>query len=163
MRVADSAPADAERFMRIALQSAERGMAAGGPPVGACLVRDGAVLVAGHNSVIADVDITAHAEIVVIREACRQERSLSLKETSLFVTVEPCPMCLSACHYAGVGEICFAASIDSFNAVTGNELCVSADQLFPADGAPSVSGGVLAAEAERLIDQWRALRQGRPA
>ena len=60
--------------MRVALEMAERGMAAGGPPVGACLVCADELLSRGHNSVIGELDITAHAEIVVIREACRKLR-----------------------------------------------------------------------------------------
>jgi tRNA(Arg) A34 adenosine deaminase TadA len=163
MRVADSAAADAERFMGIALQSAERGMAAGGPPVGACLIRDGTVIAAGQNAVISELDVTAHAEIVVIREACRQARSLSLENTTLFVTIEPCPMCVAACHYAGIGEIIYGASIQALHAVTGDELCVAAEQLLAPHSSLKLSGGLLAADAEVLIKQWQSLRQGRRA
>ena len=161
MGVADPAAADAERFMRIALQLAERGMAAGGPPVGASLVRDGELITAGHNAVISELDVTAHAEIVVIRAACRELRSLSLANTTLFVTIEPCPMCIAACHYAGIGEIIYGASIETLHAVTGTELCVDAELLIAPDRHLKLSGGLLATEAGKLIEQWQSLRQGR--
>ena len=130
---AETASALRERFMRIALQMAERGMAAGGPPVGACIVRGGEVVAAGHNSVIGELDATAHAEIVVIRLACRELRLLSLTGCELYVTVEPCPMCLSACHYAAVEAIHFGASITAMQAITGSELCADHQALFAAN------------------------------
>jgi tRNA(Arg) A34 adenosine deaminase TadA len=158
---ADSASAARKRFMRIALKMAERGMAAGGPPVGACLVRAGEVVVAAHNSVIGELDVTAHAEITVIRQACRELRSLSLDGCSLYVTVEPCPMCMAACFYAGIQEIVFGAPISAMQALTASELCVSADELFAdkgtADRAPQISGGVLKADCLALLANWQPL------
>ena len=69
--------------------------------MGACLVKEGQVIARAHNAVIADLDITAHAEICVLREACREQRTLSLVDCILYVTVEPCAMCLAASFYAG--------------------------------------------------------------
>jgi guanine deaminase len=147
--------------MHIALQMAERGMAAGGPPVGACLVRAGEVVVAAHNSVIGELDVTAHAEITVIRQACRELRSLSLDGCSLYVTVEPCPMCMAACFYAGIQEIVFGAPISAMQAKTAAELCVAAEELFAdktaADRAPQISGGVLEADCLALLANWQPL------
>ena len=157
MRVADSAAADAERFMGIALQSAERGMAAGGPPVGACLVRDGEVIVAAHNAVISELDVTAHAEISLIRQACQKLRVLSLEGCSLYVTVEPCLMCLSACFYAGIQEIVFGAPISAMQALTESELCMDVGELYPAE----ISGGVLEADSLALLANWQPLAGGK--
>jgi tRNA(Arg) A34 adenosine deaminase TadA len=141
--------------MRIALNMAERGMAAGGPPVGACLVRGTDIVVSAHNSVVGDLDITAHAEIVVIRSACAELRALSLHDCALYVSVEPCPMCLAASRYAGIREIVFGASLGDMQAITANELCVSAEQLFAADEqAPVLCGGVLADESRALLRNW---------
>lgn len=156
--VANSAAADAERYMRFALQMAERGMAAGGPPVGACLVRDGDVLVSAHNCVVGELDITAHAEITVIRQACRELQTLSLSGSVLYVTVEPCAMCLAASHYAGIAEIVFGAPIAAMQAITNDELSVPAEELLGDAASLSVSGGVLSAECQALLDQWRPLR-----
>ncbi len=153
--VANSAAADAERYMRFALQMAERGMAAGGPPVGACLVRDGEVLVSAHNCVVGELDITAHAEITVIRRACRDLNTLSLAGGVLYTTVEPCAMCLAASHYAGISEIVFGAPIDAMHAITQDELCVDPNELLGGTASLVMSGGVLVAECQALLDQWR--------
>jgi guanine deaminase len=152
---AEPAAALREQFMRQALAVAERGMAAGGPPVGACLVSGGELVASGHNSVIGELDVTAHAEIVVIREACRALRTLELPGCALYVTVEPCPMCLSACHYAGISEIYFGASIEAMHAITRTELCVAPAELFAGRAdQPTIVGGVLATECQALLDRW---------
>jgi len=158
---ADSASASREQFMRVALSMAERGMASGGPPVGACLVHEGAVVAKSHNAVIGELDITAHAEIVAIREACRALRSLSLGDCSLFVTVQPCPMCLSACYYAGISEIIYGTSIEAMQAITHSELCVSPSELFAGRAAqPMITGGVLADECQALLTRWGVSKGG---
>ena len=139
--------------MRIALQMAERGMAAGGPPVGACLVRDGEVIASAHNSVISELDVTAHAEISLIRQACRELHVLSLEGCSLYVTVEPCLMCMSACFYAGIREIVFGAPIGAMQALTNSELCMDVGELYPA----TITGGVLEADCLALLARWQPL------
>jgi len=155
-----------ELLMRAALEMARRGLAAGSPPVGACLVRNGQIISRNHNAVVSELDITAHAEIVVIREACRELRGLQLEGCVLYVTVEPCPMCLAACHYAGIRRIVCGAPITAMQAITGSELLVNSDALFAntAD-RPLITRGVLANECRVLLEQWRdsrgAQRDGR--
>jgi tRNA(Arg) A34 adenosine deaminase TadA len=148
-----------EVFMRDALEAARRGMLAGEPPVGACLVAGAAsgqpkIVATLSNAVIGELDITAHAEMRVIREACRQLRRLDLSGCTLYVTIEPCLMCLTACHYAGIDEVIYGASIDDMNAVTGNEF--GGDQVASYGDAPSprLAGGCLAAECRALIAAW---------
>lgn len=154
-----SAAASHEPFMRAALEMARRGLAAGGPPVGACLVRDGQVISRNHNAVVGEFDITAHAEIVVIRAACRELRSLQLEGCVLYVSVEPCPMCLAACYYAGIRSIVFGAPITAMQAITGSELLATPDVLFARQAdKPHVIGGMLAGDSQALLDQWRATR-----
>ncbi|MAF83148.1 MAG: nucleoside deaminase [Gammaproteobacteria bacterium] len=137
-------------FMLAALEAARRGMLAGEPPVGACLVADGEIVVTLSNAVIGELDITAHAEMRVIREACRQLRKLDLSGCTLYVTVEPCLMCQTACHYAGVSRIVYGAGIADMNAVTGNELATSPGNFVPL----KLEGGCLAAECRALIVTW---------
>jgi tRNA(Arg) A34 adenosine deaminase TadA len=147
---------DHQQFMRIALTMAERGMAAGGAPVGACLVRDGNVVARAQNAVVAHVDITAHAEVEVIRLACRDAQSLSLAECCLYVTVEPCAMCIAASHYAGIREIVFGADIAVMNQFTHNEL--TAADFGAGMAAPALTGGVLAEECAALVRQWGGMQ-----
>ena len=129
-------------------------MAAGGAPVGACLVRNGVVVSRGQNSVVASLDITAHAEMVVIREACRDLQVLSLADCQLYVTLEPCAMCMAACAYAGIAQVYFGAGIDIMHAITANE--VPAIQSSASGGAhmPDVTGGILEAECIALLQAW---------
>ncbi len=119
---AGSRQAADEQVMRLAIETARRGLLAGEVPVGACLVRNGEVLACLNNAVISELDITAHAEMRVIKAACHQLRKLELSGCQLFATVEPCPMCVSACHYARISEIIYGATLDDIHALTGNEL-----------------------------------------
>lgn len=152
--VSDSTGAAHERFMRAALSAARRGMLAGEPPVGACLVRDGEILVTVNNAIIGELDVTAHAEIRAIREACRQLRSLSLDGCMLYVTVEPCPMCVGACHYAQIDEVVFGAALPDMHAVTGRELELDPAALVEAGFDVKISGPCLAAESRELLREW---------
>ncbi len=141
--------------MRTALEAARRGMLAGEPPVGACLVSGDTpdkptILATLNNAVIGDLDITAHAEMRVIREACRQLRRLDLSDCTLYVTVEPCLMCLTACHYAGITQVIYGAAIADMNAVTGNELAV----VPGVHESLHLEGGCLADECRALIATW---------
>ena len=145
-----------EDCMRAALEAARRGLLAGEPPVGACLVRDGEIVVTANNGVIGELDATAHAEIRVIREACRQLRSLSLAGSTLYATVEPCPMCLSACHYAGIDAVVFGAALEDMQGVTGGELEVNHAALMQGGMTLTVTGACLADESRALIAVWSA-------
>lgn len=139
-----------ETLMAVALRQAERALLAGEAPVGACVARDGVVVVTAHNGVIAGPDATAHAEIAAIRAACAGLRQPRLDGCVLYVTVEPCPMCLAACHYAGIARVIFGASLADFAVASGGELA------GPPPAGISLSGGVLGEACRALIARWRA-------
>lgn len=139
--------------MREALAAARRGLLAGEPPVGACVVQDGRVIASAHTAVIAGPDPTAHAEILALRAACQHARTLTLSNCELYVTVEPCAMCLAAIYYAGIERVWFGVGLDAMQAVTGREL---------RGGVPEglvLSGGVLADECGALLRDWAATRR----
>lgn len=160
MAVADETAPPHEPFMRRALDCARRNLAAGAPPVGACLVRDQTVLAVAGNGVIQELDATAHAEIQVIRAACRAERQLQLVGAELYVTVEPCAMCLAASFYAGLRRIFFGAPLAAMGDTTGQECGVAASVLFAGtDSAPQLAGGVLEVDSRALLEQWAQLRE----
>lgn len=144
-----------ETLMRAALAAARRGLLAGEAPVGACLVQDGRVIATAHTAVGGGPDATAHAEILAIRAACRSLRSARLDGCELYVSVEPCAMCLAACHYAGIDAVWFAASLQDMQALTGQELAA------PSPASVRLHGGVLADESRALLAEWAAQRQGR--
>ena len=95
--------------MAAALEQARCAAELGEVPVGAVLVREGRVLARGHNRNLLDTDPTAHAEIVVLRQAARSLGERRLPGTVLYVTLEPCLMCLGAMVHARVAELVFAA------------------------------------------------------
>ena len=138
--------------MREALAIARRGLLAGEPPVGACILEDGRVVASAHTAVIAGPDSTAHAEILALRAACQHARTPWLSGCELYVTVEPCAMCLAAIHYAGIERVWFGAGLEAMQSVTGRELRgVVPEGLL-------LTGGVLADECCALLRDWSAAR-----
>jgi tRNA(Arg) A34 adenosine deaminase TadA len=87
----------------------EKMLAREGGPFGALVVRDGEILARGWNQVTSSNDPTAHAEMVAIRKACRRLGDYKLAGCTLYVSCEPCPMCLAACYWAGIEKIVYAA------------------------------------------------------
>ena len=101
--------ADDRRFMAQALELARKAAAAGEVPVGAVLVKDGQVIAAAHNSPIGQHDPSAHAEIRVLRQAGQRLGNYRLPDTTLYVTLEPCPMCAGALVHARVERLVYGA------------------------------------------------------
>ena len=98
-------------FMVEAIRLAREKMVEGaGGPFGAVVVRDGAIVSRGHNQVLSALDPTAHAEMVAIRDACRQLGRFHLEDCELVSSCEPCPMCLGAVYWARLRRVCFAAT-----------------------------------------------------
>ena len=147
---------DDERFMRLALEQARLAQAAGEVPIGAVLVRDGALLASGFNQPIRGCDPTAHAEIVALREAARGERNYRLVDTTLYVTLEPCLMCVGAALQARVGRVVYGGSEPKFGAVASllDASALATTHRFEA------RGGVLEAECLKLVqDFFQSKRQ----
>ena len=94
-----------ERFMRLALQEAEQAMALGEVPVGAVIVRGDEVVSMGHNLRETGKNALAHAEIIAIRKACKKMGDWRLENCTLYVTLEPCPMCAGAIVQARVPQV----------------------------------------------------------
>jgi len=105
-------------FMQIAVEAARKGMQSGmGGPFGAVIVRDGEIVAVAHNEVLGTNDPTAHAEIVAIRKATAKLGRFDLADCEIYSTCEPCPMCLSAIHWAGIRTLYFGA--DRHDAAVG--------------------------------------------
>ncbi len=98
-----------EEYMRMALDEAKQALKEGEIPIGAILVFEGEVLARAHNMPISLNDPTAHAEIMVLREAALKKKNYRLPKTSLYVTVEPCLMCTGALVHARVEKLIFGA------------------------------------------------------
>jgi guanine deaminase len=98
-----------ERFMRIAMDKAEEGIAKGQEPFGACIVRDGSIISVSHNTALADPDVSAHAEMNAIRMACKVLNTIDLSGCEIYATFKPCRMCQEACERANISKIYYGA------------------------------------------------------
>jgi tRNA(adenine34) deaminase len=137
--------------MQAALDQARLGLAAGEVPVGAVLVVDGRIVARAYNQPIASVDPTAHAEILVLREAARAVGNYRLTEASVYVTVEPCLMCVGALVHARVREAVYGAPEPKSGALVS---AVRGLDLPGLNHRFEVTGGVLEAECRELIQQF---------
>ncbi|MBI4517549.1 MAG: nucleoside deaminase [Deltaproteobacteria bacterium] len=149
--------------MRLAIAAATAGVEQGQSPFGACIARAGRVVSCVHNVVWADTDITGHAEVNAIRNACRALGTIDLSGCTIYSTCEPCPMCFAACHWARLDRIVFGVSIADAQALGFRELAIS-NVTMKALGGSSVesSGGCLREDNLRLFRGWRR-RRGRRA
>jgi tRNA(Arg) A34 adenosine deaminase TadA len=112
-------------FMRLAIRKAKQGVIEGQSPFGACIAHAGEVVSCEHNVVWQATDITAHAEIHAIREACHKLGTIDLSGCVIYSTCEPCPMCFSACHWARFSKIVYGASIQDARASGFHELQIA--------------------------------------
>ncbi len=137
-------------FMKIALLEAQKAADAGEPPIGAVLVREGEVLVAAHNHREREYDITSHAELEVLRAAGKIKKDWRMNDCTLYVTLEPCPMCAGAILAARVGRVVYAAK-DPVAGAMGSVLNLP---RFPLGAHPVVEGGVLLEEARDMLQAF---------
>ncbi|MFT5656982.1 MAG: tRNA(adenine34) deaminase [Gammaproteobacteria bacterium] len=141
-----------EYWMRQALQQAEQAASCDEVPVGAVLVdQAGDLIASGHNQPISAVDPTAHAEIIVMRAAAKALNNYRLPNTTLYVTLEPCTMCVGAIVQARIARVVYAATEPKAGAIE------SAHQLFQSEHFnhyPEVASGVLAAECSSCLSAF---------
>lgn len=149
---------DDTRWMQHALALARRAEAEGEVPVGALLVRDGAVLGEGWNRPIGLHDPTAHAEIMALRAAGQAVGNYRLPGSTLYVTLEPCIMCAGAIVHARVQRLVFAAS-DPRSGAAGSVFCLLDDARL--NHRVTVSGGILAEASGELLRRFFRARRGR--
>ena len=142
---------DHEPFMRAALEQARLAADAGEVPVGAVVVVDGEVVAAGFNQPIGSHDPTAHAEVVAIRAAAARVGNYRLTGSTLYVTVEPCLMCVGALVHARVGTLVFGALEPKSGAI---ESAVRAHESPGLNHAFETVSGVLADDCREIIQQF---------
>lgn len=104
-------------FLQHAIELATQSVNIGGGPFGAVVVKDGNIIGRGHNQVTMINDPTAHAEVMAIRDACKNIENFSLDDCTLYASCEPCPMCISSIYWARITRVVYAAnSIDAADA-----------------------------------------------
>ncbi|MBP6705570.1 MAG: nucleoside deaminase [Vicinamibacteria bacterium] len=147
-----------EAFMHMALREASRGMKAGqGGPFGACIVRDGVIVAAAPNRVLASGNPTQHAEVVAIGRAAKNLGSHILKGCTIYSTTEPCPMCFSAIHWAQIDRIVFGTGIADVKRLGFNELTVSNATLKRLGRSRVILDQASKKECTDLLRSWAAM------
>jgi tRNA(adenine34) deaminase len=152
----ENAAMDDESLMREALALAEEAARAGEVPVGAVVVKDGEVVGRGWNRPIGTSDPTAHAEIVAMREAAARLGNYRLVGCALYVTLEPCAMCVGAMLHARLARVVYGAP-DPKTGACGGAIALSAEARL--NHHTAFEGGVLAAECGALLRRFFAGRR----
>jgi tRNA(adenine34) deaminase len=142
-----------ETYMAMALEEAAAAATIGEVPIGAVVVCDGAVVARAHNRREIDRDPTAHAEMLAIREASSKLGRWRLSECTVYVTLEPCPMCAGAMHAARIGRLVYGAPDPKAGAV-GTLYDLSSDERL--NHRFEYTPGVLAAESAALLRSFFA-------
>ena len=139
------------KFMKAALAEARVAASADEVPVGAVVVRNGEIIGRGLNRPIQDNDPTAHAEIVAIRAAAREERNYRLEGATIYVTLEPCPMCVGAMLHARIARVVFGA-YDPKAGAAGSVLDLCDDRKL--NHRIEVNGGLLEEQCGGLLSEF---------
>lgn len=146
-----------EDLMRLAIDKARQGIAAGQTPFGCAVARGERVLAVAHNTVWSTTDITAHAEITALREACSYLGDVHIEGGAVATTCEPCPMCMAALHWAKVETVYYGAAIADAARAGFNELQLpAAEVLRLGQSSVQLVPGVLADECRQLFAQWES-------
>ncbi|MEI6125269.1 MAG: tRNA adenosine(34) deaminase TadA [Pseudomonadota bacterium] len=140
-----------EVFMKAALQEAKKALALGEVPVGAVLVKGDEIIARGHNSSIALHDASAHAEMIALRQAGQSLRNYRLADTDLYVTLEPCIMCMGALVHGRVKRIFFGAR-DPKAGAAGSVFDFSCEERL--NHSIEVSAGLLEEQCRSLLQNF---------
>ena len=140
-----------EKWMALAIKQAVKADTEGEVPVGAVIVKDGQLIAQAHNQPISTNDATAHAEIQLLRAAGKLQKNYRLINTTIYVTLEPCAMCLGAMMHARIKRIVYGAS-DPKTGVCGSHVDLSSESFF--NHEMEISGGVLEKECKELLQSF---------
>jgi tRNA(adenine34) deaminase len=151
---------DHEAFMRAALEQARLALAAGEVPIGAVIVIEDRIVARGYNQPIGAVDPTAHAEIVALRSAAVAMKNYRLTAARLYVTVEPCLMCVGALVHARVAEVIYGAAEPKTGALAS---IARAHETPGLNHQFAVTAGVLDTECRGLVQEFFRGRRARTA
>ena len=144
-----------ERFMRRAIELAQRGVDDGlGGPFGCVVVKDGEIIGEGCNQVTSTNDPTAHAEVVAVREACRNLGSFQLTGCEVYTSCEPCPMCLGAIYWARPSRIFVAGTREDAAAAGFDDEFFYSEIEKPNYDRQLKMESLLREESQKVFDSW---------
>ncbi len=141
--------------MRTAIEEGRKGMTANeGGPFGAVIVKDGLIIGRGHNQVLLLNDPTAHAEVMAIRDACKNLADFQLTDCELYTSCEPCPMCLGAIYWARPKTVFFACTRADAAGIEFDDDFIYKQVPLPTDQRSIPFNELLRSEALILFKQW---------
>jgi tRNA(Arg) A34 adenosine deaminase TadA len=146
--------------MQLALERARAAGEKGNRPVASIIVRDGDILGTGENTIYTDFDPSAHAEIAAIREACARLRTIDLSGSTLYSTLEPCPMCFWAMQEARIGTLVLGGRYAGIGRTDMGRYSVESFLQFT-DRSLEIITGVLQREGEQVRLDWAARQERR--
>ena len=140
-----------EKWMALAIKQAVKADTEGEAPIGAVLIKDEQLIAQAHNQPISTNDVTAHAEIQLLRAAGKHQKNYRLIDTTIYVTLEPCAMCLGAMMHARIARIVFGA-FDSKTGVCGSRVDLTTESFF--NHEIEISRGILEKECKELLQSF---------
>lgn len=148
---------DEAEFMRRAIALSCDGVAEGGGPFGAVVVKDGVVVGEGRNAVVPRRDPTAHAEVMAIRAACAALGTHDLSGAVIYTSCEPCPMCLGAVWWARIAEIVYGNDRADAAAIGFDDAAIYEEVCLPVSARKLPLRRLMADEAIEGFRRWEAL------
>ena len=146
----------ANKFMKAALKCAQKGLEEGEVPIGAVVVCDGKIISRGHNRRTKRQIATAHAEVEAIEKACKKLKSWRIPECEIYVTLEPCPMCMGAMLNARIKKVYFGAY-----EAKGRSLTPELANANLVNHVIEVEGGVMEEECSQILSTFFKEMRGR--
>ena len=147
-----------KKYMLLALEEAKKAAEKGEVPIGAVIVRRGEVIASAHNERETVFDATAHAETSAIRRACQYLGGWHLTDCTLYVTLEPCPMCAGAIINSRIDRVVFGA-YDSREGSFGSLINLAS---YPYSSRPEIVGGVMESECKAVLsDFFKKIRENK--
>ena len=144
------------KFMQMAIElSIDNVKNKTGGPFGAVIVKDDTIIATGANSVTADNDPTAHAEIVAIRNACKKLNTFNLQDCAIYTSCEPCPMCLSAIYWAKISEIYYGNTKQDAASINFDDAFIYEQMAMPPDKRTVKMINIMRDESLVAFDLWK--------
>jgi tRNA(Arg) A34 adenosine deaminase TadA len=148
-----------QEFIRLSIQLSQQAMMKGNQPFGACIVKDGKVLLTAENEIHTSHDKTQHAERLLASRASQQFDEDTLAACTLYTSTEPCAMCAGAIYWAGIRRVVFSCSQEAFAAIAGKALDIPCREVLSYANHPmEVIGPVLESEALAVHQKFWATK-----
>ncbi len=142
-------------MMKLAIKiSQEKMMANEGGPFGAVIEKDGLIIAKGWNKVTSSNDPTAHAEVVAIREACKQLKTFDLSGCTIYTSCEPCPMCLASIYWAHLDRIYYANTRQDAAHIDFDDEFLYTEIALPIEERKIPMQQILREEAQKVFEMW---------